>query len=143
MRICLQFLFLKFHLAVSEEVISYCFRRQTREWDIFTSNLGVGSFLAVADIDKIKGGLGLGEAEGEVSEVALGVNAAISTHGLGETGQIGVYPGNDLNMVCKFAAHLGNGGPQMVGGFFTTVEALPNVFFMKLVDGRISFYSTS
>ncbi len=89
-----------------------------------TLYLVVGPLLPVADVDKVKAGLGLGETEGEILEGALAGQAAVAAHGLAETGQICINFGGDLDVAGVGAALLEDGGAEGIGGLLAAIDAL-------------------
>lgn len=90
---------------------------------------------AMADIDKVKTGLGLRKSQREIFEVALASQTAVPAHGLAEAGQVGIHFCNNFDIVGMAAALLKDGGPQGVSCFLAAINALPDESFFELKIG--------
>lgn len=80
----------------------------------------------MADVDKVKGGVGLGEADGKVAEIAAAAEEA------GDAGHVGDDLGDDLCILALVGPLAGDGGTESVGGLFTALEPLSYPSFLKL-----------
>lgn len=103
-----------------------------------TSNLGVGSLLAITNIDKIKGRFGLGKAQCKLLKHAGVVNAAIATKGLAQAGDIGYDAANNLYPIESFlalVAQVCHSRAYSVCCLLSALEALLDVFILELLCG--------
>lgn len=96
-----------------------------------TPDLGIGSLLAIADINKIKGCLGLRKAEEKVLDVIFVVDGTITLHGFAETIEISNDLGHNFNFFDIFAL-FGDGLSKGVCCFLAALEALFDIFFLEL-----------
>lgn len=101
-----------------------------------TSDLGVGSLLAITNIDKIKGRFGLGKTQCKLLKHAGVVNAAIATKGLAQAGDIGYDAANNLYPIESFlalVAQVCHSRAYSVCCLLSALEALLDVFFLELL----------
>lgn len=94
-----------------------------------TVNLGVGAILAVADVDKVKGGITLGKANGKVTQFC----AAVETSG--ETSKVGDNLGNNGSILVLVSPLSRYRGAEGLRGFPAAFEALsyPGVLKLRLL----------
>ena len=99
------------------------------------SDLGIGSLLAIADVNEVKRRFALREAQGKVLEVALVFDAAVPSQGPGKARHIANNSGNDLilgGIVHIFENH----APKHVRSFLAAFDTLADEGFVKLVPNR-------
>ncbi len=101
---------------------------------LLTAYLKVGTLLAGANVDKVKRGTGLGEADGEFSKVVL-------ANGLADARKVGKDLCDNLDVVLvvvEVVELVGYGGAEGVGSLFAAFEALPDPVFLELRARKIS-----
>lgn len=91
-----------------------------------TANLGLGApLLAASDVDKVKGGMALGETDGKVAQVVAAMGAS-------ETGPVGHHLGHDLRVFALVGPLPGDGAAQGIGRLFAALDALSYPSILKL-----------
>jgi hypothetical protein len=130
---CLQLLLPRCHFVISSGTLHHHLKK---EFAVATSKLTpyfvVCPLFAVADINKVKTGLGLGKAERKVFQIAFAAQAAVAAHSLAKTGQIGIDLGDNLNVAGMAAALFEDSSSQGVCCLFAAIDALPDEGLFEL-----------
>jgi hypothetical protein len=132
----LQLLLPRCHFVISKGALLHQHLKEKKEFAVATSKLTpyfvVCPLFAVADINKVKTGLGLGKAERKVFQIAFAAQAAVAAHSLAKTGQIGIDLGDNLNVAGMAAALFEDSSSQGVCCLFAAVDALPDEGLFEL-----------
>ena len=96
-----------------------------------TPDLGISPLLTIADINKIKGCLGLRKTEEKVLDIIFAVDGTIPFHGFAETIEVSNDLSDNFHIFDVFALFC-DGLAEGVCCFLAALEALFDVFFLEL-----------
>lgn len=105
---------------------------QRRGWCSLTLNFRVGSFFSVSNVDEVKRGPSLCEAQRKVFKFRFPLEETVSFHRPGKPGQIGAHFGNDFHIVGQFSAVPCYLGTKRIRRFLSPFYPLSDQFLQEL-----------